>query len=153
MQQHVLHDAVGAPAMLGDLLQIALQRCGQFVDLGAQLVGHGEFAGRHCVVQFAQQIHGQVGEIVDEVERVLDLVRDAGGELAERCHLLRLHQPVLRAAQIGERGLGGGACLARFLEQPRVLDREHRLTGEGLQQCGRSARSRPRCAGGSPARR
>ena len=76
----------------------------------------------------------QLGEIVDEVERVLDLVRDAGGELAERRHLLRLHQPVLRAAQIGQRGLGCGARAAGFLEQPRVLDGEHGLSGKGLQQ-------------------
>ena len=98
----------------GDLLQIALQRRGQVVDLGAQVVGDGEFVRRHRVVQFVEQIDRQIGEIVDEVERVLDLVRDAGGELAERGHLLRLHQPVLGAAQIGERGLGGGARAARL---------------------------------------
>ncbi len=64
----------------------------------------------------------------------------------ERGHLLGLDQPVLGAAQIGECGLGGGARAARFLaaggeflEQPRVLDREHRLPGEGLQQ-GRDGR-------------
>ncbi len=98
MQQHILHDAVGAPAVLGDLLQIALQRRGQFVDLGAKPVSHGEPVRRHRLVQFVQQIDRQLGKIVDEVERVLDLVRDAGGELTERGHLLRLHQPILRAA-------------------------------------------------------
>ena len=154
MQQHVLDDAVRAPAVLGDLLQIALQRRGQIVDLGAQVVGDGEFVRRHRLVQLIQQIDRQIGEVVDEVERVLDLVRDAGGELAERGHLLRLHQPVLRAAQIGQRGLGGGARAAGFLEQPRVLDGEHGLSGEGLQQGGDGRREAVRrCAGGSPDRR
>ena len=31
-------------------------------------------------------------------------------------------------------GLGGGARLLRLLEQARVLDRDHRLVGEGLEQ-------------------
>ena len=75
-------------------------------------------------------------------------MRDAGGELAERGHLLRLHQPVLGAAQIGQRGLGGGARAAGFLEQPRVLDREHGLSGEGLQQGGDGRR---KAAVGAPA--
>ena len=56
MQQHILHDAVGAPAVLGDLLQIALQRRGQIVDLGAQIGGDGESVRRHRLVQLIQQI-------------------------------------------------------------------------------------------------
>ena len=73
-------------------------------------------------------------------ERVLDLVSDAGGQLPERGHLLRMDQPVLSAAQIGECGLGGSARTTRvlaarhqFLKQPRILDGEHGLPREGLQ--------------------
>ena len=134
MQQHILHDAVRAPAVLDDLLQIALQRRRQIVDLGPQIGGNGEPVRRDRRVQLIQQIARQLGKIVDEVERVLDFVRDAGGELSERRHLLRLHQTVLSAAQIDQRGLGGGARAAGFLEQPRVLDGEHGLAGEGLHQ-------------------
>ena len=59
---------------------------------------------------------------------------DPGGELTQRCHFLRLDQVGLGAAQIGQRDLGGGTGAARFLEQPRVLDGKHGLTGKGLQQ-------------------
>ena len=82
-------------------------------------------------------------------------MRDAGGQLAERGHLLRLDQPVLGAAQIGEGRLGGSAGAAgllaarhQFLKQPRILDREHDLPGKGLQQ-GRDGRRET--AGRAPA--
>src|SRR6185437_5697217 len=42
MQQHVLDDAVRPPAMLGDLLQVALQRGCDVVDFGAQAVSDGK---------------------------------------------------------------------------------------------------------------
>src|SRR5436190_15234709 len=45
---------------------------------------------------------GQRREIVDEIERVLDLVGDACRQLTERGELLCLHQAVLRGAQIVE---------------------------------------------------
>ena len=52
------------------------------VDLGALvLVERGE-SRRGGLLQLVEQLDRQAGEVVDEVERVLDLVRDAGGELA-----------------------------------------------------------------------
>ena len=42
-------------------------------------------------------------EIIDEIERVLDLVRDAGGELTKRGEFLRLDQAILRGAQVLQR--------------------------------------------------
>ena len=87
---------------------------------------------RQDVLQLVQNLARQAGEIVNEIERVLDFVGDAGGELPERGELLRLDQPVLRVAQVLERGgelLGAGLHLA---EQPRVLDRDDGLVGEGL---------------------
>ena len=122
--------------MLSDLLQIALQRGCDIVDFGAQAVCDGKFVRRHRLIQLIQQIDRQIGEVVDEIKRVLDLVRDAGRQLPQRRHLLGLHQPVLGAAQIGQRDLGSGARTMRFLEQLRVLDREHSLPREGLQQSG-----------------
>ena len=151
MLQHALDDAVGAPAVLGDLFEIAGQHPDDFVDIGAFVFSQPGDGRRRGLLQLVEQFDREPGEIVDEVERVLDLVGDAGGQLAERGHLLGLDQPVLGAAQISECRLGGGVRPARFLaargeflEQPRVLDREHGLPGKGLQQGRRwSARSRP----------
>ena len=78
------------------------------------------------------------GEIVDEIERVLDLVRNAGGELAERGELLRLHQAVLRGAQLLQRLCQFARTGFHAFKQPRILDRQHGLRGEGLQQFDRA---------------
>jgi hypothetical protein len=113
--QHRLDDTVGAFAVLGDLLQVASQHHRNLLDLCALLFGQCGEARRGGFLQLAQQINRQSGEVVDEVERVLDLVRDAGGELAERRHLLRLDQVGLRGPQFAQGGFGGVACGADFL--------------------------------------
>ena len=43
-----------------------------------------EVYGAESLLQFIDQLHRDTREIVDEIERVFDLVRDTGGELAER---------------------------------------------------------------------
>ena len=43
------------------------------------------------LLQFIDQFDRDTGEIIDEIERVLDLVRDTRGELAERGKLFRLN--------------------------------------------------------------
>ena len=98
MQQHVLDDRVGALAVLHDLVEIALQHIGDLVDLGAQLVVEMYAAKR--LAQFVDEFDRDGREIVDEIERVLDLVGDAGGQLTERGELFGLHQAVLRGAQV-----------------------------------------------------
>ena len=90
------------------------------------------------VVQLVGQFGRQRREIVDEVERVLDLVRDAGGELAERGQLFGLHQTVLRGAEVVQRGGKLLGARLHLVEQPHILDRDHRLVGESPAQ----ARSR-----------
>ena len=77
MFQHRLHDAVGTFAVLGDLFQVAGQHGGNVVDLCALLFGQRGEARRGGFLQLAQQIHRQSSEVVDEVERVLDFVRNA----------------------------------------------------------------------------
>ena len=84
--------------------------------------------------QFVDEFDRDGREIVDEIERVLDFVGDAGGQLAERGELLRLHQPVLRGPQILQRFRQIGRALAQFVQQPRVLDRDDGLSGEVLHQ-------------------
>ena len=55
------------------------------------------------LLQFVDQLDRDRREIVDEVERVLDLVRDAGGQLAKRGELLGLDQAILRGPQLLQR--------------------------------------------------
>ena len=101
VQQHVLDDGIGALAVLHDLVEIALQRIRQFVDFARALIV--EVGTGQGVLQFVDQFAGDAREIVDEIERVLDLVRDAGGELTERGELFGLHQAVLCGAQVLQR--------------------------------------------------
>src|SRR5262249_17396299 len=54
-------------------------------------------------------------EIVDKVQRVLDLVRNTGCELAEGRHLLCLDQVGLGGLQVAQGGFGGVACCTDFL--------------------------------------
>jgi hypothetical protein len=62
--------------------------------------------------QFIQQFYTHFREIIDEVERVLYLVRYAGGKLAQRRHFFGLDQLVLGLLQVGKRlvQLGGAFC-------------------------------------------
>ena len=132
MQQHVLDDGIGALAVLDHFPEIVLQEAGQFIDFLADIVGKGGRLER--IVQFIGQFRRKRREIIDEIERVLDLVGDAGGELTEGGEFLGLHQAVLRGAQFVQRGRQlPGACLY-LIEQPYILDRDHRLVGEGLEQ-------------------
>src|SRR5262249_51230206 len=64
----------------------------------------------------------------------LDLVGDAGGELAEGSQLLGLDQAALRGAQVieGLRELAGARL--DLLEQAHVLDRDDGLVGERCHQ-------------------
>src|SRR6202022_4107260 len=57
----------------------------------------------------------KTGESVDEVERVLDLVSDPGGQLPERRHFLSVQQAGLRRLQFLQCALGGVARRADFL--------------------------------------
>lgn len=89
--------------MLFDLFQIALQVGGQFVAFGS---GAG-------VIQLVGQLPGNRGEVGDEVERVPDLVRDTGGQLTQRSHLLRLNKLFLGVPQFVQRMV---EVLVRFFE-------------------------------------
>ena len=75
MQQHVLDDGIRTLTVLDDLVEIASQHVRQLVDLLARL-----FVDRQVlngVLQLVDQLAGDGREIVDKIERVLDLVRDA----------------------------------------------------------------------------
>jgi hypothetical protein len=89
--------------------EIAGQHDDGLVDLRSDVLVQGRDAGRRGFLQLVQQFDRQPGEVVDEVQRVLDLVGDAGGQLAQGGHLLGMNEARLRRAQFGERRLGGVA--------------------------------------------
>ena len=88
MRQHALDDAVGAPTVLGDFLQIAGQHPDDLVDLRTRIIGERCYGWCCGLFQLAKQFDRQVGEIINEIERVLDLVGNPGGQLAQGRHLL-----------------------------------------------------------------
>ena len=69
---------------------------------------------RGRLLQLVEQLDRQAGEIVDEVERVLDLVRNSRRQLAERGHLFGLDQTGLGRLQVVQRRLGRIARRADF---------------------------------------
>ena len=81
MQQHVFHNRVGAFAVLYDLAEIVLQERSQFIDFLVDLIGERDLF--HHFIELVRELNRKCREIVDEIERVLDLMRDAGGELTE----------------------------------------------------------------------
>ena len=92
VQQHVLDDGIGTLAVLHDLVEIALQRIRNLADLGSQLAVEVRACKR--LPQFVDEFDRDRREIVDEIERVLDLVGDAGGELPERGEAARCRSAI-----------------------------------------------------------
>ena len=128
VQQHVLDDGVCALAVLDNLVEIVAQSIGQFSNFGACLI-----ITRHSaksVPQFVDQFSRDTRKIVDEVERVFDLVRDPSGQLTKRGKLLRLDKAVLRGSQIFQRLRQLARTILFGLEQPYVLDSDRRLIRE-----------------------
>ena len=95
-------------------------------------------------LQLIDQFGRDAGEIVDEIERVLDLVRDTGGELTKRGELLRLHQAVLCGAQVLQRFRQFAGAGFHAFKQPHVLDRNRGLVGERSQELDLFVGERPR---------
>jgi len=83
MLQHPRDDIVGPPTVFGDLCEIATKHVDCFVDLGTPLVVQYRNHRGGALFQFVEQFDRQPGEVVDEVERVLDLVSNARCELAQ----------------------------------------------------------------------
>jgi hypothetical protein len=69
--------------MLGDLFQIAGQHLDRLIDVRARVIVECGDARRGTLLQLVEQFDRQPGEVVDEVERVLDLVRNTGGQLTQ----------------------------------------------------------------------
>jgi len=95
------------------------------------------------ILQLTDQLGRDARKIVDEIERVLDFVRNAGGELPERGQLLGLHKAVLCGAKFLERLREVGRALAQLIEQARVLNGDDRLRGKRLCKFDLFAGERP----------
>ena len=67
-------------------------------------------------LHFIDQLDRDCREVIDEIERVLDFVRDARSQLTERGELLRLDQAVLCGSQIIQRLRELCRALAQFIE-------------------------------------
>jgi hypothetical protein len=72
---------IASARLLHDLVEIALQRIRNLADLCAQPVV--EIGSGKRLPQFVNKLDRDGRKIVDEIERVLDLVRDPGGQLAK----------------------------------------------------------------------
>ena len=125
--------AVGALAVLHDLVEIALQRVRQFVDLGAQL------CRRACT-----PLSASCNSSISSAESAEKLLTKLSGFLIScampavswpsEASFSRLDQAVLRGAQILQRFRQFARARLNALEQPHVLDRDRRLVGEGRDQ-------------------
>jgi len=87
--QHALDDVVGALVVFNDLLKVARphHHC-----LVSARMSSSRLAGARLGFLLQFQFVRTTGEVLDEVKRILDFVDNAGGELTERGHLLRLNQ-------------------------------------------------------------
>ncbi len=133
VQQHVPDDGIGTLAVLHDLREIALQHLRQ---LGDVLARPGiQRRALQFLRELVDQFHRQGREIVDEIQRVLDLVRDAGSELAEGSELFRLHQPVSCAVRSSSSDAASSRVLASTSRNNRTFWMAiTRLVGEALDQ-------------------
>ena len=139
VQQHVLDDRIGALAVLDHLAEVAGKQRHQFRRL---LLIRRRRADR--ILQLIDELDRKRGEVVDEVQRVLDLVRDAGGQLAKRGELLGLDQPLLRGSELLQRFRQFPGSRLDILEQAGVLDRDDGLSGKSLEEIDRRVRKRAR---------
>src|ERR1700675_3171439 len=101
MQQHILDDRVGARAVLYHFIEIALQHICDLIDLLAQLAV--EVRATESLTQFIDKLDRNRREIVDKIERILDLMGDACSQLPKRGKLLCLDEAILRSPQILQR--------------------------------------------------
>ena len=83
MFQHALDDVVGALAVLDDLLQVPGQHRDHLLSLGTPVTVERHERGSGGLFKLIEQLGRKRREIIDEIERVLDLVRNPGGQLPQ----------------------------------------------------------------------
>ncbi len=88
VHQHASHDAIGTVSVGGNRLKVGLEGLQQIVDVVSCLLIESFRNRIQDLAELFQQLHGCFREVVHEVERIFDFVRDTGGQLAKRCHFL-----------------------------------------------------------------
>ena len=96
----------------------------------------GPAAGGEAMADFSSSTSSieSAAKLFTKFKRVLDFVRDAGGQLAKRGELFRLHQPFLCGAKFLQRSRKFARSGLHVLEKAGVLDRDDRLCREGLEE-------------------
>ena len=116
--QHVGDDPVGALAVVLDQLQVAAQVLEDLADLPPLIfVQAAVLVLLHDLLDLLEKLRGHLGEVLDEVERVLDLVGDPGRQLAQRRELLAHHDLVLGLLQVDQHDLQLLVLLLQFVRQ------------------------------------
>ena len=116
MREHALDDGCRPPPVVADFAQVLPHIAHQ---LGFEpRVAHGPGL---LFFQLLQQFGADFGEVVDEVQGVLNLVGDAGREFAQAGHLFLLNQLRLRGAQVGEGALQLAGALGYLVFERLVL--------------------------------
>jgi hypothetical protein len=102
-------NTISTATVLDDLPQISCQHGDYLGNLGA-FAGIGR-AGRACrgILQLIQQLDRKTRKVVDEVEWIFDLVRDASRHLPKRRHFLCVDEARLRRLQLAQCCLCGVA--------------------------------------------
>ena len=133
MQQHVLDDRVGALAVLHDLVEIAVQRVGDLGDLRARLVV--ERARRPAPLAIRRSARPRRDEkLLTKLSGFLiSWAMPAVSWPSEASFSVCTRRSCAVRRSSSDFASSRVRCCRR-LEQPHVLDRDHRLVGEGRHQ-------------------
>ena len=128
MREHAPHDAVRPQAVLDDLAEARVELPGDVVQLLAGLLVELLPGVVEDLLHLLGELARDLREVLDEVERVLDLVGDPGRQLAEGGQLLLEDHLVLGAPKVGQHSLEldvlGPHLLGQHLDEVEPLDLE-----------------------------
>ena len=98
-----MDDAVGSVAVGLDAFQVAAQLTENIIQQFPLFFVQGTvFAFFNGLLHLLQQLFGNFGEVLDEVQRVPDFMGHAGGEFAQRGQLFPHHDLALGHVQVAE---------------------------------------------------
>ena len=137
--QHAAHDAVRPAAVLPDLVQIDLEIIENLLDLLSQVEILVVLRFVDDFANLVDQLRGNLREVLDEVQGVLDLVSDPSGKLAQGRQLLLRNDLLLGPLQLLQ-GLFqclvfGIEFLGQLLDEVQPLDLQG-VAAENLQRIG-----------------
>ena len=125
------HHLADGPDAVADGEHLGLQRLptGEGQQLSREPSGTVDRVGDRADVALAtffreirslQQVRGGL----DDGQQVVEVVRDASGQLADRLHLLRLAELLLHSEKLGRRGLLAGHVTAAGIDEPALRRRD-----------------------------